>query len=314
VLPAFPISGCNISIDGGLDSRAMDAANLMVRVADGVRLHVRRWPGRSERVPFLLVHGLSSNARLWDGVGVRLASAGHPAYAVDLRSHGESDRPPAGYDTATAVSDLHALCGMLDLGRAVVAGQSWGGNVAVALTARHPERVAALALVDGGWIDLARQFGSWEECERTLRPPDLDGLRETDLISYIHKAHPSWEEWAIQATVANFRVTNDGRLVRRLPIAEHLMILRSMWDEPPAPDFPKIAVPTLLLPAVPTDHERTARQARLVAQAAAAMPDALVKEYAGADHDLHAQQPARLASDLMELAIRADQTESGSQP
>jgi pimeloyl-ACP methyl ester carboxylesterase len=70
-----------------------------VPVADGVTLRVRHWPGPASPA-FLLVHGLSSNARLWDQVAGRLAAAGHPAYAVDLRSHGESDAPPAEYDTA----------------------------------------------------------------------------------------------------------------------------------------------------------------------------------------------------------------------
>jgi len=59
-----------------------------VDVATGVRLRVRTWPGAGR--PYLLVHGLSSNARLWDGVAARISGAGHPVYAVDLRSHGES--------------------------------------------------------------------------------------------------------------------------------------------------------------------------------------------------------------------------------
>src|SRR5213593_2007224 len=163
----------------------MDAADLMVRVADGVRLHVRRWPGRNDRIPFLLVHGLSSNARLWDGVAVRLATAHHPAFAVDLRSHGESEQPQTGYDTATASADLAAVASALDLRAAVVAGQSWGGNVAVRFAADHPQRVHALALLDGGWIDLQSQFESWEACESALRPPDLDGAREADLTAHI---------------------------------------------------------------------------------------------------------------------------------
>src|SRR5947207_2594292 len=93
----------------------MDPAALRVTVADGVRLHVRHWPGEPDRTPFLLVHGLSSNARLWDGVATRLAAAGYPAYAVDLRSHGESERPPDGYDTATAAADVAAVADTLDL-------------------------------------------------------------------------------------------------------------------------------------------------------------------------------------------------------
>src|SRR2546430_5388139 len=148
----------------------MAATDARVRVAQGVFLHVRRWPG--ERRPFLLVHGLSSNALLWGEVAEALAAAGHPVHAVDLRSHGDSDAPPDGYDTATAADDLAAL----GLTGAVVAGQSWGGNVAVALAAKHPEMVAALALVDGGWLDPASEFESWEACEAALRPPQVDGL------------------------------------------------------------------------------------------------------------------------------------------
>src|SRR5215208_7854607 len=127
--------------------------------APGVHLKVRRsvghqsvgpQPGR----PFVLVHGLSSNARLWDAVARVLFAAGHDVYAVDLRSHGQSDGAAEGHDTATAASDVAAVIATLGLSAAVVAGQSWGGNVVARLAARHPDRVAALALVDGGWIDL----------------------------------------------------------------------------------------------------------------------------------------------------------------
>src|SRR5436190_11985070 len=118
----------------------MAPAELMIPAADGVHLHVRHWPGDDDTIPFLLVHGLSSNARLWDGVARRLIQAGHHAYAVDLRSHGDSDQPADGYDTGTAAQDLAALANALELPAAVVAGQSWGGNVAAALAAAQPER------------------------------------------------------------------------------------------------------------------------------------------------------------------------------
>ncbi len=113
----------------------MKSTVVRVEVAPGVQLSVRCSPP-GPAVPFLLVHGLSSNARLWDAVAAVLADAGHPSYAVDLRSHGESDSPPDGYDTATAAADLAVVCRRLDLDRPVVAGQSWGGNVVVRLAAR----------------------------------------------------------------------------------------------------------------------------------------------------------------------------------
>ncbi|HEX7745732.1 MAG TPA: alpha/beta fold hydrolase, partial [Micromonosporaceae bacterium] len=181
----------------------MGIAELTVPVADGVALRVRHRPGHRSPA-FLLVHGLASNARLWDGVGERLAAAGHPAYAVDLRGHGASDLPPDGYDTATAAADLAALLTALDLREPVVVGQSWGGNVAVRLAAEHP--VGALALVDGGWIDLAAEFGSWPECAARLRPPDLDGTPVAQVRAHLRRAHPDWSAAAVEATVHNLRI------------------------------------------------------------------------------------------------------------
>lgn len=283
----------------------MDAADLKVRVADGVRLHVRRWPGRSDNVPFLLVHGLSSNARLWDGVAVRLAALGYPVYAVDLRSHGESDHPATGHDTATAAADLAALATALHLPPAVTAGHSWGADVVLAHAAHHPEQVRAVALV-GGWTDLAGQFASWEECERALHPNEMDGLRETDLMAFIRRGHRDWDDWAVRATAANFRCGTDGRLTRRLPVPQHLQILHSMWDDPPNRYYPAVTAPVLLLPAVAADGERAALQRKLIAEAAETLPRATVKEYPRGDHDLHAQHPAAIAADLLELLKRSE--------
>src|SRR5687767_6680359 len=150
-----------------------EPSDVRVEVSPGVTLRVRVWPGDIP-APYLLVHGLSSNARLWDGVAAELSAAGRPAYAVDQRSHGESDAPPEGYDTTTAAADLAVVCERLGLSPVVAVGQSWGGNVVVRLAAEHPALVAGLALVDGGWIDLSAEFATWEECERALRPPDVD--------------------------------------------------------------------------------------------------------------------------------------------
>jgi pimeloyl-ACP methyl ester carboxylesterase len=288
-----------------------------VRVADSVFLHVRRWPGGADdagggalsgKRPFLLVHGLSSNARLWDQTALALAEAGHAVHAVDLRSHGDSDAPPDGYDTATAAEDLAAIVGR-HLGRtsgaafdsvprAVVAGQSWGGNVVLVLAAKHPETVAALALVDGGWLDPASEFASWEECERVLRPPDIDGLPANELRGYVRRAHPTWSPEAVEATLYNMRVWPDGTITRRLSIDRHMRIVRSMWDDPPQRYYASVSVPVLLIPA--GDPARLSR----VEAAAAALSDATIRPYSGADHDVHAQYPGKLATDLLALAAR----------
>lgn len=275
---------------GGATFGGMKPESLYVAVAADAKLHVRHWPAQLDLRPFLLVHGLSSNARLWDGVAGHLSAAGHPVYAVDLRSHGESDRPATGYDTATGAADLDAVCAALDLPPAVVAGQSWGGNVVVQFAARFPARATALGLIDGGWIELRSSFPSWEACADRLRPPDLDGMDADMLRSRLRGGHPDWAPWAIEATVANLRTGPDGRLDRRLPIPQHMLILRSMWDDPPTPYYSDIAVPVLLIPAGDKAVDGSA------------FANARLHAYPGADHDVHAQHPAEIAADLLDLA------------
>ena len=108
----------------------MGTMDLSVPVDDEATLHVRHWQGPADP-PFLLLHGLDSNARMWDQVADRLATAGHAAYAIDQRGHGES--PPAGdgYDNATAAADTAAVAAALGVTRAVIAGHSWGALLAL---------------------------------------------------------------------------------------------------------------------------------------------------------------------------------------
>jgi len=188
---------------------------------------------------------------------------------------------------------------------AILAGQSWGGNVVVRVAAEHPALVAGLALVDGGWIDLSAEFASWDECAAALRPPDLNGTTAEGMRGWFRQRHPDWSTAAVEATLANMRAEPGGTLTRRLSIPRHMSILRSMWEDPPDRWFPAISVPVLLLPAIPKDQHRARRTRDRVAAARAALPRASVREYVDADHDLHAQQPERLARDLLDLAETA---------
>jgi pimeloyl-ACP methyl ester carboxylesterase len=191
---------------------------------------------------------------------------------------------------------------MLGLDKAVIAGQSWGGNVVARLAARHPARVFALGLVDGGWIDLTAEFGSWEQCEAALRPPEIDGMPRTAIRAFLRAEHPDWSDEAVEATLTNLRTEADGTVRRRLPIAAHMRIVRSMWDEPPWPDLAQITAPVLLIPAISDDPDAATKRRALVERAAALMARPRIREFVGGDHDLHAQQPEALAKDLLTLA------------
>jgi pimeloyl-ACP methyl ester carboxylesterase len=274
-----------------------------VRLPDGTRLAVRGAAGPQR--PFLLVHGLASNARLWDGVARRLVDAGHEVVAVDLRGHGLSDRPAHGHGTGQAAADLAAVAATLGLvgeREPISVGQSWGGNVVVTQAGEHAG-VAGLGLVDGGWIALGDRYPTFEECWAELAPPQLDGVRIASLAQRFRSRHSDWPEESIRGSLANFEELPDGTGRSRLAREHHRDIVRSMWETDVRALYPRIGIPVLVAPAVPPG-EAVRRDS--VRAAAAALADAEISWYEGADHDLHAQHPDRLAADLVALATRVE--------
>jgi pimeloyl-ACP methyl ester carboxylesterase len=271
-----------------------------VEVRPGLRLRVIRWGEPSDKTPFLLVHGLASNARMWDGCGAVLAEQGHYAIAVDQRGHGLSDKPDDGYDFATVTDDLLALIAAEGLDRPVVAGQSWGGNVVVELGWRAPELVRGIVPVDGGVIELGAKFPDWDDCKSQLAPPNLLGTRWTRLEAMMRAAHGTWPESGIAGSMANFEQLDDGTIRPWLSLDRHLQILRALWEHKPSARFPEMRTPVLFAPADSGKVSWTADKRASIEAAEAAIPGpARTEWFSPADHDLHAQFPQRFAELLI---------------
>ncbi len=89
----------------------------------------------------------------WRGQVDPLVAAGHPVVLWDLRGHGDSESPegPDSYSIERVVADLLAVADATTPGAPfVAAGLSFGGLASLHFAVRHPDRVAALALVDSG--------------------------------------------------------------------------------------------------------------------------------------------------------------------
>ena len=267
-----------------------------IPVADGMELAADVWtPAAPSAPPFLLVHGLASNARTWDGVAAALVADGHPVVSVDLRGHGRSSKPDGPYDVPTVADDLAVLIEWLEIKRPVVAGQSWGGNVVLELAARHPGATRGIVCVDGGWLELSRDFVDWEACRAALAPPRLAGRRVEEVEGHVRSAHPDWPESSIRGTLANFEVRDDGTVAPWLTFDHHITVLRGLWAHDPSQRYPGLAVPVLLAPADGGETDWTRRKRRDVETAAAMIRHARVRWFVG-DHDIHAQHPDELSS------------------
>lgn len=270
--------------------------------ADGASLSVCDWrEGTAPATPFLLVHGLASNARLWDGVARRLTAAGHPVVAVDQRGHGRSAKPDVGYDTDTVCADLIAVLDDLGWQRSIAVGQSWGGNVVVELAARHPERLAGICGIDGGTLRLADRFSSWEECRAALAPPPLMGTPAEVVRQRMEAMHPDWPPEGIDGAMACFEVRADGTIAPWLSLEHHLAILASLYADDPARLWGSITVPTLFVGAADaTQVAWTARKREETATAVGALAHGRAVWFEGADHDVHAQHPAEVTQVLLD--------------
>jgi len=111
---------------------------------NGIKLAVQR--GGTD-YPLILIHGLASSMSLWARLDQSQLS-GLQIISYDLRGHGASDRPAGAHTLAKYVADLKGLLAALDIKKALFAGHSLGGMVAMELAASDPAMVAGLALLD----------------------------------------------------------------------------------------------------------------------------------------------------------------------
>lgn len=116
------------------------------------RLDAVRQPDQEGEPPVVVfVHGLltDSLASYYFTLGPAFARAGIDVIMYDLRGHGRSDRPAAGYRLDDFVDDLDALLEALGETRPVhVIGNSFGGSIATGLAAWYPERVATATMIE----------------------------------------------------------------------------------------------------------------------------------------------------------------------
>ena len=112
--------------------------------------------------PILCIHGTGSSAALWVDAAAELASHGR-TIVYDRRGCSRSERPePYVTNVQQHTDDAAALIDALAAAPAIVIGRSYGGDIAVDLALRYPDRVRALALLEGGGFSLSEAFMRWD--------------------------------------------------------------------------------------------------------------------------------------------------------
>jgi proline iminopeptidase len=120
--------------------------------------------GRPRPTPVVLLHGGPGIADMAGDAAYfgQLTADGYDVWVYDQVGTGRSGRlaDPRRYTIAREVADLEAIRGRIGADRMVLVGHSWGGQVAAAYLAAHPDHVAKVVFSSPGTLAPALEDGS----------------------------------------------------------------------------------------------------------------------------------------------------------
>ncbi len=167
------------------------------------RFRYLSWGAEHTELPSaLLLHGITSSALSWVRVGPALADR-YRVYALDMRGHGESIKPPPGaYSLRHTADDAAALIEALGLERPVVIGHSWGGATAIVLASGAGSQEPAPPLAQVVLEDPAHTFSLGDDFEARVENYTRDiGRPAHELRAEIAADNPGWTEADIEGKI-----------------------------------------------------------------------------------------------------------------
>jgi len=175
---------------------------------NGLRFHLLDWGGEG-RTPLLLLHGFTGAAHAWDTLSIALQPHFHVC-ALDQRGHGDSD-PADVYNPAVAFDDISGVIEQLGLRSLILVGLSMGGRNAMYFTAKRPEVVQKLVIVDIG-PEISRRTTA-----APPGPPEPDTWESIEQAAqHLYRGNPypgiHYYRWVASHTL---RQRPDGALVWR---------------------------------------------------------------------------------------------------
>jgi pimeloyl-ACP methyl ester carboxylesterase len=250
-----------------------------------------------------MLHATGFLGRLWEPVAKRLAS-GHTVYALDVRGHGDSEKPEvaADYDWHNFVRDCAGFLDHFSLKDVAIVGHSSGGATAAFLAATKPDYVSSLVLIEP--IIRPSEFNFTPE-----RPNELaEGARRRRAVWPTRKelvetyrqrrAFASWRPEALDlyAEHGTFQ-REDGQFELKCPGEIEAAVFDNstsldLWEE-----LPDIRCPTLILRGETTDPYL----AMIAEGAAKQVPDVRLGVIPAAGHLAPMEQPEAVATTISEF-------------
>jgi len=147
-----PTDAADLDLDKlpGDGAEKEDTEHRFVVGGNGCRLHIVD-TGKRGGQSILFIHGISQSWLSWSAQLRSELGRRYRLVAMDLRGHGLSDRPSAGYDDSKLwADDIDAVIRELSLDRPILSGWSYGPLVMLDYVRHYGEsRIGGLHFVDG---------------------------------------------------------------------------------------------------------------------------------------------------------------------
>jgi pimeloyl-ACP methyl ester carboxylesterase len=199
----------------------------------GLRL---RYRDEGSGPALLLVHGVGSRLESWSGV-IAALDGRFRTVRLDLRGHGESDKPAGPYSLDDFVGDLAGLLDHLGIARCHLAGFSLGGLIAQGFALAHQDRLDRLVL-------LSTVAGRTEE-ERQKVTARLEMVASGIAGDHFRASVPRWftEAWikANPEAIARAEAENKRNDPKAYAAAYRVLATTDLGDR-----LDEIGVPTLV--------------------------------------------------------------------
>jgi pimeloyl-ACP methyl ester carboxylesterase len=102
-----------------------------------------------EGEPLFFIHGLGSSTRDWEPQFEAFRDRYH-CVALDVRGHGQSEKPPGPYSVRQFSVDALALMAHLGIKSAHIVGISMGGGIAFQMAVDAPAAVLSMVIINSG--------------------------------------------------------------------------------------------------------------------------------------------------------------------
>ncbi len=112
---------------------------------EGVKLFYKLW-GEGQNV-FIFIHGVGGDHHILSKEANYFSKKAR-VLSLDLRGHGQSDKPNQSYTIEDYAQDIAFLCKHTRIKQAIVVAHSMGGNIALELSRQFPQLVSALIFLD----------------------------------------------------------------------------------------------------------------------------------------------------------------------